>query len=198
MLSLCFTKMKTAMIAQVRTKPAGASNARRTKGIRAAPTSEPSDTYPQTKSTARKTRKGDEHRERLHCEKDAEGRGDAFAPLELEIDGEEVACEGGKAGGRDDACRLPGMHGEPRGDKPFQHIAEKRDDAEGLAGRPHHVRRPDVAAPDPSRVPAFRFCKEKTGRDRAEQIRKDYQTTADNHTFRPPDHAYRFLPLIVN
>ena len=54
MLSLCFTIMKTAMIAQARTKPVGTLNARRTTGMRAAAASEPSDTYPPAKSTARK------------------------------------------------------------------------------------------------------------------------------------------------
>ena len=142
--------------------------------------------------------KNDEHRERLHREKDAKGCRDAFAPLELEIEGEEVAREGGKAGGCDDACRQSAVDGQPRGDEPFQHVAKKRDDAEGFPAVLITFVAPMLPLPILRGSRPFTFERRRPTGIEPSRYERITQTTAPAIFSSLPNHPYRFLPLIVN
>ena len=142
--------------------------------------------------------KDNEHREGLHREKDAQGCRDAFAPLELEIEGEEVAREGGKAGGRDDACRQPAVNSQPRGDEPFQHVAKSVTMPRVFPAVLITFVAPMLPLPVFRGSCPFAFERRRPTGIEPSRYERIIQTTATTILSRPPDHAYRFLPLIVN
>ena len=115
-----------------------------------------------------------EYGNRAQGYEDADGGGHAFAAPECEIEGKEVAREGGKGDGCDHGLCFSCAHGQPCGEEPLEYVTQEREDPQGFPRGPHHIGRTYVAAAHLPGVSPLQLGNEKAHGQVADEVREEY------------------------